>query len=146
MECSKCDMGHVCASDLNFYCNECHRMYTELSMTRCFTFCAVYCAETGRKLSSGFSQVHYACAERTALWKLDDEDNIPKVLVVCRVRRNKNRITFGDSKPCKQCICTMHFYNVQRVAYSQKKNRFQWTDLNNLENTYSTDSKLILNM
>lgn len=147
--CEECNSDDyvTCGNDFNFYCNECFE-YEELRNTRCFSFSVIY-DEHGKKITWGYSRIGFGCAERVAMWKLDDSA-IPHILVVARIRKNRqNKISFGVSKPCKECIIAMHLYNIKRICYSTGKNEygkeiFEWIDLENLSNTYSSCSKVII--
>lgn len=147
--CAECDEwkddGAV-GSDGKYYCPGCWE-YEELRNTRCFSFAAIYDAEHNL-LSTAGSQIGTGCAERVALWKLDiHNDTSPKTLVVARVRRNRKRgYTFGTSKPCQQCIYAMMFYNIERVCYSQSDTKFEWEDVSQLSNTYTSCSKVIIKL
>lgn len=133
-----------------FYCEDCKAtldLFADLNVTRCFSFAAVYDIATGKRLSIGASHVGTGCAERHAMWKLDDAANVPKSMVVSRIRRNKGRITFGMSKPCAQCILAMPFYNIQRICYSERgKDSFTWIDTSDLKNEYETCSRVIITL
>lgn len=115
---------------------------------RCFTFAAVFDMFSGSMLAIGSSYV--GCAERQALWKLNSHDDAticsPKVMVVCRVRRNRNnkRMSYGLSKPCQSCIQAMTFYNVVRVAYSANDTNLglQWECFDAVKQTYEEEREL----
>ena len=107
------------------YCFDCWELDT-LKSFRCYSFAIVYDAESGKRLSFAGS-IYDACAERRALWKLDHGDmSVPKIIIVGRIRKNRNdkKISFGNSKPCHQCIIAMQMYNVVRVYYSYGKQLF----------------------
>lgn len=152
--CEQCDKDSelTMGADLKYYCNQCWE-FEELKHTRCFSFSVIY-NENGEKISCGSSHIGIGCAERVAMWKLDDlKLSEPKILIVARIRRNRNnkKLSFGKSKPCKECITAMHFYNIKRIGYSNGKNLngqeiFEWVNLNNLHNTYSSCSKVIVKM
>ena len=127
------------------YCSDCWDL-DELHNTRCFTFAAVYDA-TGFRLCVGQSKIGECCAERDALWKLPlDACSIPKTVVVARVRRNRNnrRMTFGNSKPCTQCMHAFGLYNVTRVCFSTGVDTFEWADVAALQNTYTSANKRVV--
>ena len=131
--------------DLNMYCDECWRWH-ELQSVRCFSFAAIYDLQTQTRLSSDASDLGIGCAERLALWKLKTEDMCtPKLLVVARIRRNRDKISFGGSKPCKQCIQAMAFYGVARVCYSSKTG-FVWEDAAALANEYTSCSNVLVKL
>ena len=131
------------------YCDTCWEYY-ELQDTRCFSFAAIYDSNTGRLLTVGSSHIGTGCAERRAMWRLEEDDIlIEKTIVVCRVRRHRNnkRMSFGMSKPCTQCISAMHMYNMTKIAYSDTKDAFTtFIDLNDLCNTYQSASKIVVKM
>ena len=129
-----------------FYCHDCweeDNMFSSLKSFRCFTFAAVYSLKTGERLGVGASIG--TCAERDALWKIDDVDT-PKAVMVCRLRKNRNdrNTTYGGSKPCSQCIVTFQFYNVQRVCYSENGGTFCWDDVSTLTNDYKSQCDTIV--
>ena len=133
--------------DENMYCYECWNFY-ELRNTRCFTFAALYDMHTGKRILTEASHIRSGCAERMAMWKLPSNhhcDNIPKIAVVARVRRNRNnkKMTFGNSKPCQQCIQAMPFYNIERVCYSTLSG-FVWENVKDLRNDYFSCSPVIV--
>ena len=142
------DCGDVCKGALyegELYCITCTEYY-EMANTRCFSFAAVYDMQTGKLLSVGASRIGTGCAERQALWKLDDQDNVPKSVVVCRVRRSRRgKISFGTSKPCAQCILAMQFYNVVNVCYSGL-DEFTWDNLNDMHNEYTSQSNVLIRL
>ena len=143
-QCGKGDDGQV-DTDSQFYCNKCINEWN-IQQYRCVSYAAVYSLLTYEMLSTGDSSNDGCCAERHALWKLNEHfDKIPKLVVVCRLNRKGNKKYFHNSKPCAQCTCTMAFYNVQRVVYSIKKNKFVHENLRNLQKTtYATKGKRIL--
>lgn len=128
------------------YCADCWD-FDELQYTRCFTFAVVY-DHNGHKLAIGKSEVQKGCAERNALWRLPlDAICTPKMIVVARLRRNRNgHLSFGNSKPCKQCIQAFSFYNVTRVCYSTDKSTFVWKDPCTLTNSYASYSQVIVKL
>ena len=138
-----------CGADYGFYCDACwddHDFYATLRSYRCISFAAVYDLTTGVRLTVGAS-VDNHCAERGALWKIDDVA-CPKAVVVCRYRKNRRntRASFGGSKPCAQCILAMQMYNVVRVCYTDGKDSFVWADVDGLHNDYETCSKCIVSL
>lgn len=142
-ECDRADDGYMDQRG-EFYCAECWE-FDGLRRTRCFSFAVVYDSETEESLSFAASQLGVGCAERQALWKLDDTTS-NKTVVVCRIRRYKKKMSFGMSKPCEQCIQAMSFYNVTNVCYSEKNGEFTWVDPAELSNTYRSKSKTILRL
>ena len=147
--CEKDDEGYV-DTDGTFYCDLCWEIYA-LKSYRCYTFAVVYDAESGQRLSIGSSISNTGCAERQALWKLHSDNMLcPKVVVVARLRKNRNdtKMSLGDSKPCGFCIMSMTMYNVVRVCYSAKevKGNFVWTDIENLTNDYLSKSKVLVRL
>jgi hypothetical protein len=117
-----------------------------VSSYRCFSFAIVY-NEDGKRLAIG-SSIHKSCAERNALWKVNDI-MCKKHIVVCRIRKNRNdkKASFGISKPCQQCIVAMQLYNVEKVSYSVDKDIFsQWTDVNELKTAYNTQCDTIVRL
>lgn len=145
----RCDAQGSCGRDLLFYCHGCwdeYEFYQTLRSYRCITFAAVYNLDTGKRMGIG-AAVDNHCAERDALWKLDDID-VPKAIVVCRYRKNRNntRASTGDSKPCAQCILAMQMYNVKRVCYSMGADDYRWMDVDRLQNDYETRNKCIVVM
>jgi cytidine deaminase len=146
-QCDKGDDGYFDVDDKCFYCRPCTRHYWTQSF-RCVTYAWVY-DEVGNLLSTGDSMEDGCCAERHALWKLGSEyDAISKVVKVVRVRRKKNGFeTYGNSMPCMQCVCAMHFYNVKRVCYSVDKQTFETVELHKLQNIwYQTEGDRILTL
>lgn len=148
-QCEECGRGAEgwCDHESSFFCHECWRdydFYETLRSYRCVTFAAVYNLETGERMSTGGS-VEKRCAERDALWKIEDVA-VPKAIVVCRHRKNRNntRASTGGSKPCAQCILAMQMYNVQRVCYSVGKDEYMWVDVEGLRNAYTTCNKCIV--
>lgn len=140
--CQECEFcGALTPSQGLMVCETCAD-YCEMRRTRCFTFAALYSMETGKLLTVGMSHVGVGCAERYAMWRTNF-DVSPKVIVICRIRRSHKKMTFGIAKPCVQCIQAMHFYNVQRICYSTKK-QFEWIDLYELDNTYTSASDVII--
>ena len=135
--------------DGNVYCDTCWEYY-ELKNTRCFSFAAIYDSSTGDLLTVASSHIGTGCAERRAMWRLKEQDiSSAKSIVVCRIRRNRNNrtMTFGMSKPCAQCICAMHIYNITEVSYSEIGNSFTaFIQLHELHNTYSTASKVVVSI
>lgn len=155
-ECARDSFGFPNAQG-DFFCGSCwddYELFDRLDKFGCVTFCAVYDTD-GTRLAVGGS-VDKCCAERNALWKLRDEANVPKVLIVCRVRKHhRAKVTFNVSKPCEQCIYALPFYNVVRVAYSVRGGAYKphapggeytWVDAEDLRNEYSTCSKVILRL
>lgn len=143
--CDECGVDDVGAPDPFgiHYCNQCwhtEEVFDNLRRYRCFTVCAVYRLSDGARLAVGGSMGH--CAERDALWRCAF-DPCPKALVVARVRKNRNNTkwSFGDSKPCQQCLWTMALCNVQRVCYSDA---FDWTDTGAVHNEYRSFSNVVL--
>jgi hypothetical protein len=148
-ECAECnEFDQVFpGTDGSMYCESCWGWYS-LRETRCFSLAALYDAETGRLLSTGASDIGVGCAERVALWRLKDEEvERRKILVVARIRRNRKNKTmsFGTSKPCKQCICAMSFYNVDRVCYSAASG-FVWDSAAAMQNEYTSCSPVIVKL
>lgn len=166
--CAECNVegyGFCMAEDYEYYCPQCYE-YDELRRTRCFSFAAIYGPHNEIPLSIGASQ--NGCAERNAMWKLKDTDiDTEKVIVVCRVRRKgkNNKLSFGVSKPCQQCIQSMHMYNVTRICYSNgtkgkgsdnnmanstaeglNSTDFSWTDLASLSNKYKSRGRVIVRL
>ena len=131
-----------------FFCHTCWQkeaeVFESLEGFRCFTFCAVYNESTGEKMGIGGSMNF--CAERDALWKIDDVQQ-RKIVVVGRIRKNRNnkRWSFGDSKPCNQCIVAMKFYNVVRICYSSGSS-WVWTNIDDLHNDYRTNCDVIVSI
>ena len=145
LACSSNEFGYVDTNE-QFYCNSCwedHKLFSY----RCFSFAAVYDLNTGKRLSTGGS-VNSACAERQALWKLGVDFHTPKVIVVSRIRRNRNnkKTNMGGSKPCSQCIISMNMYNVQRVCYSGTGDKFTWENVSEIKNDYKTKCNVILRL
>lgn len=131
--------------DFNMYCDACWRWH-ELQSVRCFSFATLYDLETGQRLSFDASDIGIGCAERLAMWKLQKEDMCtPKAVIVARIRRNREKITFGDSKPCKQCIQAMAFYGVERICYSTKTG-FKWEDAGAMANEYTSCSNVLVKL
>lgn len=148
-ECEECkEFTNVyMGDDDNMYCDACWKWY-DLQNTRCFSFAAVYDSETGKLLTTDASDIGVGCAERMAMWKLKDEDiSTSKIIVVARIRRNRNnkKMSFGNSKPCKQCIQAMSFYGIQRVCYSAGT-EFKWEDVSSIMNDYTSCSRVIVSM
>lgn len=145
--CDECDTVTTVfmAPNDTYYCGSCWKWH-EMRNTRCFTFAAAYDETTCHLLGTASSSAGVGCAERILLWNLSDElISTPKVLIVARIRRNRNnkKMSFGGSKPCNQCIQAMHFYGVTRVAYSNGDS-FTWSDLQSLHNEYKTYSASIV--
>lgn len=135
-----CTNGDVCDEGV-FYCTRCwdeDELLCELRSYRCVTFCALYDLTTGERLGIGGS-VRNSCAERNALWTLDDIST-PKAVMVCRIRKNRKntRWSLGMSKPCRQCILAMHMYRVERVCFSTGADSYEWVDLDALTTDYRT--------
>lgn len=130
-------------TDGNAYCSSCWD-WDALRHTRCFTVAAIYDAR-GALLTTGASDVGVGCAERVAMWNLSlDAVGTPKTIVVARIRRNRNnKMNFGNSKPCTQCIQAMQLYGVDRVGYSTKEG-FVWEDAEGMKNTYSAYSPILV--
>ena len=87
--CAECDVWCVGGVDTTgtLYCDTCWE-YDTLRRTRCFTFAAVYDATDSTRLCVASSLPGDGCAERRALGSLTDAAmTVPKVVVVCRVRR-----------------------------------------------------------
>lgn len=126
----------------SFYCNPCFRD-VKVSYHRSLTYATVYDMDTGEKLSSADSLE--MCAERSALWKLSpDTDAIPKLMVVERWYKKKKQRHTHKSKPCMQCRCAMHLFNVQTVVYSSGKNEQRKVSLDDLsDDEYSTQNMSI---
>lgn len=147
MICKQCGsaLTDVLADD-DMFCDDCWECYN-LSIYRCFSFATIYDAESGVRLSYGGS-VNNACAERRALWKLDAAfTSVPKIVVVARIRKNRKdtKMSFGNSKPCAQCIIAMQMYNIVRVYYSTNKDCFTvCNNISTLSNDYYTKSKSII--
>ena len=150
-ECSACnepsDDGAI-GDDLDYYCNDCWCIHS----FRCFTMCALYDLH-GNRLS--FATSVGGCAERTALWKLNDVHmQIPKIAVVARIRKNSSsRITYGHSLPCSFCSTSLKLYNVVRVAYSvlttppasiTSDGTFQWEDVDILSSSGKTKCNVVV--
>lgn len=142
--CEECEEDSEGPPSEPFYCHTCWNEYhtcSSLHTFRCFTFAVLYSERTGKRLGMAGSTDH--CAEREVLWKVDDITE-PKVVVVSRCRRNRNgKLSFGNSKPCEQCILALQMYNVTRVCYS-KKERFEWEDVSSLANTYRSGCDTIV--
>ena len=149
LECKECNtLAEVyMGNDGNMYCDECWKFY-DLRNTRCFSFAALYDKHTGKRIVADASHIGSGCAERMAMWRLplDSGESIdtPKIAVVARIRRNRNnKMTFGTSKPCQQCIQAMPFYNIERVCYSTPSG-FVWENVEAMRNDYTTCSPVIV--
>ena len=76
--CNECNQWKECYNYYDdFYCDICSECY-ELRNFRCFSFAAIYNSKTIELLSIGSSRIGIGCAERQAMWKLNDIENIPK--------------------------------------------------------------------
>lgn len=145
VSCDKDSKGDYDENDI-FYCNDCWLCHTLMSY-RCYTFAAVYDAQSGEQLGIGGS-INDTCAERQALWNTDDILS-EKIIVVCRIRKNRKdtKMSFGSSKPCAQCILAMQLYNVKQVCYSVKETKdFKWETVDNMSNNYCTKSNAIVRL
>ena len=108
--CEKDQFGRF-GEDRRLYCESCWEFYN-LQHMRCFTAAAIYNTTTEHMLAFGASI--NKCAEREALDGLSESNfNEPMTLVVCRIRRTHNgQITYGLSKPCVQCLCSLHLHGI----------------------------------
>ena len=148
-ECGKdCDtITSECDGNNDRYCFDCWEIDI-LKSFRCYSFAIVYDATSGERLSFAGS-IYDSCAERRALWKLDNTHmSVPKVIIVGRIRKNRNdkKISFGNSKPCHQCIIAMQMYNVVRVYYSFGKQLFMRSNVSEMSNSYTTESDIIISL
>jgi cytidine deaminase len=130
-----------------FYCSSCWEIY-DINQYRCFSFAMVYDMHEGTNLSFGSSIYSEGCAERSALWKLDPDDAREKLMIVARIRRNANdrKMSFGNSKPCSQCILAMQMYNVKEVLYSHNKQGFVHEQVNGMNNSYTSKGMTIVRL
>lgn len=146
--CAECDTLSSLRPDESFdmYCPECWDVHNTIQQYRCFTICAVYTAR-GECVSVGTSEE--LCAERSALFRLPCHRMAePKILVVARIRRSqKQKWSFGCSKPCEACVQAMRLYNVLRVAYSSgEKDGFAWENIRLIEPELRTRSTVVVRM
>lgn len=139
--CANMQDGYL-GDDGQLYCDDCWERYL---LRRNVTIAAVY-NHQGERLSVASSSNRMGCAERQALWETDIMDDQAKIVVVCRIRRNRNmkKASMGDSKPCQLCIVAMQMYNVTHVYYSIGKEKFAKGDVSTLQNDLKTASKCII--
>ena len=152
--CVHCGLAAWGDTACDLYCADCWEFF-QINDMRCFTIAALY-DDTGALISTATSL--HMCAERQALWRVP-HDKSARMLVVCRVRRNKKGIitSYGTSKPCVQCTNALAMYGVQEVWFSIVKgdstessndltSNFRWTasKVSTLKATLLTASSTIV--